>query len=208
MAKRRKTHPLLLILALMPMQFVLTPVNSIAASHTLALNPNIEPDRGGFRACYGITSRPYAHAIDVGNAPLYRLSDLKPDTSPSSPSSVQTSTRGRHGEWDTITATAAYGSPWESQREALWDFRDQSHTQSQLGRSLLRKSFRQGPFIAQNIKINPSPKTTAKMYPTPLVFLTQFLVSSTLTDKIVYLLFVLCYSLFIFNWLLKNHPNI
>jgi hypothetical protein len=31
---------------------------------------------------------------------------------------------------------------------------------------------------------------------------------STVTDKIVYLLFVLCYSLCIFSWLLKNHPDI
>jgi len=43
---------------------------------------------------------------------------------------------------------------------------------------------------------------------TPLVLLSQFLVTSTLTDKIVYLLFVGCYSLCIFSWLTKKHPEI
>jgi hypothetical protein len=43
---------------------------------------------------------------------------------------------------------------------------------------------------------------------TPLVLLSQFLVTSTLTDKIVYLLFVVCYSLCIFSWLTKKHPDI
>ena len=42
----------------------------------------------------------------------------------------------------------------------------------------------------------------------PLVLWGQFLIMTTLTDKIVYLLFVLCYSLCIFDWLVKRHPDI
>jgi hypothetical protein len=43
---------------------------------------------------------------------------------------------------------------------------------------------------------------------TPLVLLSEFLTMTTLTDKIVYLLFVLCYSLCIFSWLTRKHPDI
>ena len=42
----------------------------------------------------------------------------------------------------------------------------------------------------------------------PLVLGGQFLMMTTLTDKVVYLLFVLCYSLCIFDWLIKRHPDI
>jgi hypothetical protein len=43
---------------------------------------------------------------------------------------------------------------------------------------------------------------------TPLLLLSKFLTMTTLTDKIVYLLFVLCYSLCIFSWLTRKHPDI
>lgn len=43
---------------------------------------------------------------------------------------------------------------------------------------------------------------------TPLVLLSEFLTMTTLADKIVYLLFVLCYSLCIFSWLTRQHPDI
>jgi hypothetical protein len=42
----------------------------------------------------------------------------------------------------------------------------------------------------------------------PLVLWGKFLMMTTLTDKVVYLLFVLCYSLCIFDWLIKRHPDI
>ena len=62
--------------------------------------------------------------------------------------------------------------------------------------------------IAQNIT-NRSPLQAAMMTSvTPLVLLSKFLTMTTLTDKIVYLLFVLCYSLCIFSWLTRKHPDI
>ncbi len=62
--------------------------------------------------------------------------------------------------------------------------------------------------IAQNITPKPSLKATMRTSTTPLALLSEFLVVTTLTDKIVYLLFLLCYSLCIFSWLIKKHPDI
>ena len=64
------------------------------------------------------------------------------------------------------------------------------------------------PSTVQNLTANPALKATMRTSITPLVLLSQFLVTSTLTDKIVYLLFVVCYSLCIFSWLTKKHPDI
>ncbi|NNG07707.1 MAG: hypothetical protein HKM90_08225, partial [Desulfobacteraceae bacterium] len=130
------------------------------------------------------------------------------DTSSSSPPSVHTSSEDEYTEWGCFIATAAYGSLWEPHVRALRDFRDHYLTKNQLGKSFIRDYYRYSPSIAQNIKTNPSLKAAVRMSLTPLVLLGQFLVKSTLTDKIVYLLFVLCYSLCIFSWLLKNHPDI
>ena len=64
------------------------------------------------------------------------------------------------------------------------------------------------PSTVQNLDANPALKATMSTSITPLVLLSQFLVTSTLTDKIVYLLFVVCYSLCNFSWLTKKHPDI
>jgi hypothetical protein len=130
------------------------------------------------------------------------------DTSSSSPPSVQTSSEDGYTEWGCFIATAAYGSLWEPHVRTLRDFRDHYLTKNQLGKSFIRDYYRYSPFIAQNIETNPSLKAAVRISLTPLVLLSQYLVRSTLSDKIVYLLFVLCYSLCIFSWLLKNHPDI
>lgn len=62
--------------------------------------------------------------------------------------------------------------------------------------------------IAQNITGESRLQATMRTSVTPLVLLSEFLTMTTLTDKIVYLLFVLCYSLCIFAWLTRKHPDI
>ena len=62
--------------------------------------------------------------------------------------------------------------------------------------------------VAQNITGRSPLQATMMISGTPLVLLSKFLTMTTLTDKIVYLLFVLCYSLCIFSWLTRKHPDI
>lgn len=98
-----------------------------------------------------------------------------------------------------------YHSSWNPHLHVLHVLPDHS-----LAKNHLRKSFpcRYTPAIAQNITSDPLLKATMRTTVTPLVFLSNFLVATTLTDKIVYLLFVVCYSLCIFSWLIKKHPDI
>ncbi len=131
-----------------------------------------------------------------------------PTNAPPQASPVNIGPEDGYTEWGCFIATAAYGSLWEPRVRALRDFRDRYLTKSPLGKSFIRDYYHYSPFIAQHIKANPTLKGTMRMSLTPLVLLSQFLVRSTLTDKIVYLLFVLCYSLCIFSWLLKNHPDL
>ncbi len=128
----------------------------------------------------------------------------------SSPGGIVVEIGGEEGftELGCFIATAAYGSLWEPHVRALRDFRDHYLTKNRLGKSFIRDYYRYSPFIAQYIKTKPSVKGAMRMSLTPLVLMSQLLVRSTLTDMIVYLLFVLCYSLCIFSWLLKNHPDI
>lgn len=74
----------------------------------------------------------------------------------------------------------------------------------------LGKSFpyRYSPPMAQSIPPPPSLKAAVSTSITPLVIFSEYLLTTTVTDKIVYLLFMLCYSLCIFNWLIKKHPDI
>ncbi|KON30914.1 hypothetical protein AC480_00070 [miscellaneous Crenarchaeota group archaeon SMTZ1-55] len=236
MAKRRKNPLLPFLLTLIPMQCILLPVYSLASYLTLAWDLNTEPDLAGYRVYYGKSSGNYHQNIDVGNVVLYHLSDLDPDTryyvaltaydtsnnesdfseevsalpviASSNPPIVEIGSEDGYTEWGCFIATAAYGSLWEPRVRALRDFRQHYLTKSQVGKSLIRDYYQCSPFIAQHIKANPPLKAAVRMSLTPLVLLSQFLVRSTLTDKIVYLLFVLCYSLCIFSWLLKNHPDI
>jgi hypothetical protein len=62
--------------------------------------------------------------------------------------------------------------------------------------------------VAQNITGRSPLQATMMKSVTPLVLLSEFLTMTTLTDKIVYLLFVLCYSLCIFSWLTGKHPDV
>jgi len=232
MAKCRKSPLLPFLLTLIPIQCILLPITSLASYLTLSWNLNTERDLAGYQVYYGTASREYVYSIDVGDITAYRLDDLLDsetyfiavtaydtsgnesdfsdevsvtvnDTSSSSTTTVQARSEG-----GCFIATAAYGSIWEHHVRALCDFRDHCLSKSQLGKSFIRGYYRYSPFIAQNIKTNPSLKAALRMSLTPLVLLGQFLVRSTLTDKIVYLLFVLCYSLCIFSWLLKNNPDI
>jgi hypothetical protein len=130
------------------------------------------------------------------------------DTSISGVTAIEIGSEDGVVDWGCFIATAAYGSLWEPHVRTLRDFRDHYLTKSQLGKSFVRDYYRYSPFIARHIQANPSLKGATRMSLTPLVLLSQMLVRSTMTDKIVYLLFVLCYSLCIFKWLLKNHPNI
>jgi hypothetical protein len=62
--------------------------------------------------------------------------------------------------------------------------------------------------MVQNIPPAPSLKAAVSTSITPLVLFSEFLVMTTVTDKIVYLLFMLCYSLCVFSWLVKKHPDV
>jgi hypothetical protein len=237
MAKRRKSPLLIFLLTLMPMQCIFLPLNSLASYLTLAWDSNAEPDLAGYSIYYGTASREYVDSIDVGNITTYRLDHLLDgltyfiavtaydtsgnesdfshevsvpvkDTSFSGVTLNELGSEDGFTEWGCFIATAAYGSLWEPRVQALRDFRDHYLTKTQLGKSFVRDYYRYSPFIAKHIKANPSLKGATRMSLTPLIFLSQVLVMSTLTDKIVYLLFVLCYSLCIFRWLLKNHPDI
>jgi len=74
----------------------------------------------------------------------------------------------------------------------------------------LGKSFpyRHSPPMAQSMPLPPSLKAAVSTSITPLVIFSEYLLTTTVTDKIVYLLFMLCYSLCIFSWLIKKHPDI
>jgi hypothetical protein len=61
---------------------------------------------------------------------------------------------------------------------------------------------------AMILMLSPFAEVLATPSAAPLVLGGQFLMMTTLTDKVVYLLFVLCYSLCIFDWLIKRHPDI
>ena len=98
-----------------------------------------------------------------------------------------------------------YRSSLKPHLQGLHDFRVPSLTKNHLVKSF---SHRYSLSSARNITPNPSLKTTMRTSINPLVLLSEFLVVTTLTDKIVYLLFVLCYSLCIFSWLIKKHPDI
>lgn len=130
------------------------------------------------------------------------------DTSLSGGTLVEIGSEDRFTEWGCFVATAAYGSLWEPRVRPLRGFRDHHLTASQLWKCFIRDYYHYRPFTAQQINANPSLKGATRMSFTPLVLLSQILVRSTVTDKIVYLLFALCYSLCIFRWLLKNHPDI
>lgn len=62
--------------------------------------------------------------------------------------------------------------------------------------------------VVQNVTGRSPLQATTMTSVTPLVLLSEFLTMTTLSDKIVYLLFVLCYSLCIFSWLTRKHPDI
>jgi len=226
------------LLILLPIQCIFLPANSLANYLTLSWDLNTVPDLAGYQVYYGTASREYVYSIDVGDIIVYRLDDfldgvtyfiavtaydtsgnesdfsnevsvMVNDTSSSNTTAVQTGSEGGYTEWGCFIATAAFGSSWKPHVRALCDFRDHYLIRkSQIGKPFIRDYYRYSPFIAQNIKTNPSLKAALRMSLTPLVLLSQFLVRSTMTDKIVYLLFVLCYSLCIFSWLLKNNPDI
>ncbi len=225
------------LLILLLIQCIFLPANSLANYLTLSWDLNTEPDLAGNQVYYGTASREYVYSIDVGDITAYRLDDLLDgvthliavtahdtsgnesdvsnevavmvnDTSSSSTTTVQTGSEGGYTKWSCFIATAAFGSSWEHHVRALCDFSDHYLSKSQLGKSFTRDYYRYSPFIAQNIETTPSLKATLRMSLAPLIILSQFLVRSTLTDKIVYFLFVLCYSLCIFSWLLKNNPGI
>ncbi len=226
------------LLILLPIQCIFLPANSLANYLTLSWDLNTVPDLAGYQVYYETASREYVYSIDVGDIIAYRLDDfldgvtyfiavtaydtsgnesdfsnevsvMVNDTSSSNTTAVQTGSEGGYTEWGCFIATAAFGSSWEPHVRALCDFRDHYLIRkSQIGKPFIRDYYRYSPFIAQNIETNPSLKATLRMSLAPLVILSQFLVRSTLTDKIVYFLFVLCYSLCIFSWLLKNNPGI
>ena len=237
MAKRRKSPLLPFLLILLLIQCIFLPANSLANYLTVSWTPTTEPDPAGNQVYYGTASREYVYSTDVGEINAYRLDDLLDgvpyftavtaydisgnesdfsngapvmvnDTPSSSTTAVKTGSEDGYTEWGCFIATAVFSSSWEPHVRAPCDFSDHYLGKSQLGRSFTRDYYRHSPFIAQNIETNPSLKATLKMSPAPLVILSQFLVRSTLTDKIVYFLFVLCYSLCIFSWLLKNNPGI
>ena len=237
MAKRRKSPLLPFLLILLLIQCIFLPANSLANYLTVSWDPTTEPDPAGNQVYYGTASREYVYSADVGEINAYRLDDLLDgvtyfiavtaydtsgnesdfsngvsvmvnDTSSSSTAAVQTGSDEGYTEWGGFIATAAFGSSWEPHVRALCDFSDHYLNKSQFVKSFTRDYYRCSPFIAQNIETNPSLKATLRISFAPLVILSQFLVKSTLTDKIVYFLFVLCYSLCIFSWLLKNNPAI
>jgi hypothetical protein len=112
---------------------------------------------------------------------------------------------GNHDHIDNVGNIVLNRSSWEPQVQALFDSHVRSLAKNHFGKSL---PFRYSLTIAQNITPNPSLKVATGTPTAPLVLLSEFLVMTTLTDKMVYLLFVVCYSLCIFSWLIKKHPDI
>jgi hypothetical protein len=93
----------------------------------------------------------------------------------------------------------------EGHAQPLFEFGTPPSGKRHLGKSL--PSSHRLP-VAQNIMGRSSLEATIITPTTPLVLLSEFLTMTTLIDKIVYLLFVLCYSLCIFSWLTRKHPDI
>ena len=102
---------------------------------------------------------------------------------------------------------AFHPSSWEPHVGGAgpFDLAVPSHARKHLG-----KPFPCGYYLAmvRNIASAPSLKATVSTSISPLVFFSEFLVMTTVTDKLVYLLFVICYSLCIFSWLVKKHPDV
>jgi hypothetical protein len=86
-----------------------------------------------------------------------------------------------------------------------FDLEAPSHARKHLGKPSPRGHT---PPMVQNISPPPSLKATVSTSITPLVLFSEFLLMTTVTDKIVYLLFMLCYSLCVFSWLVKKHPDV
>jgi hypothetical protein len=182
MATYRKNHLLFFLLTLIPMQLISPSISSPVDYLPVSWGPD-DSERACYRVYHGESLENYGHIIDVKNVKL-----------PAHKAGL-----ARH------LPVILYRSSWKPYPQVLRDLRGHSLAKNHLGKSF---PYRYTPPIAQNITPNPSPKATMRTTITPLVLLSNFLVATTLTDKIVYLLFVVCYSLCIFSWLIKKHPNI
>lgn len=113
-----------------------------------------------------------------------------------------------YGIWSPFIVPSAHAAKWKPQGGIHSQLMDHPVAPVEYGKSFSGGNHRSVPIRLEEVENTSSLRAPIGISPTPLVLLTHFLARSTLTDKIVYLLFVLCYSLCIFNWLLKNHPDI
>jgi len=205
MAKQTRKRLFLPLLGLIAAQFVFLSPPATDISFSPTLDRPTETNPSGPRIASGKTFRSYDRAIDFSKP----TSDPSHGTtSSSSPSCVFRGHRNGDGTWSSFIAPPAYAASGKPQGGIHGQLRDRSVSHEGLWKSFISEDHRSIPIGSDEARTTPLVRGTVGMPPTPLVFLTQFLERSTLPDKIVYFLFVLCYSLCIFKWLLKNHPDI
>jgi hypothetical protein len=203
MAKYRKTHLLFFLLTIIPMQFIFPPISSPGGYLPLSWGPDDDPELACYRVYHGESSGNYSHIIDVGNVklPAHRAglpgNEISFLIMPPDPAYKA----GLAGHLPVIL----YRSSWKPYLQVLHELRGHSLTNIHLGKS---SPYRYSPPMAQSIPPPPSLKAAMSTSITPLVIFSEYLLTTTVTDKIVYLLFMLCYSLCIFSWLIKKHPDI
>jgi hypothetical protein len=205
MASSSKKHVFLLLLALIAAQFVFLLVTAADASRTLTVKRPAETKLSRSPLPSGKAFRSHERQIDLSSpasAPYHG------ETGSSRPSIVIKAQGNDCGIWSPFIVPPAHVASWKPQGGIRSQLRDRPVAPVEYGKSLSGGVHRSVPIRSEEVQNNSSLRATIGISPTPLVLLTQFLARSTLTDKIVYLLFVLCYSLCIFNWLLKNHPDI
>jgi hypothetical protein len=205
MAKQTKRRFFLPLLGLIAAQFVFLSPPATDTSFSLTLDRLMETNHSDHRIASGKTFRSYDRGIDFSkfnSDPSHRAA------SSSSPSCVFRNHRNGDGTWSSFIAPPAYVALEKSQGGIHGQLRDRSVSHEGIWKSFIGEDHRPIPIASDEARTTPSLRGTVGMPPTPLVFLIQFLARSTLPDKIVYFLFVLCYSLCLFNWLLKNHPDI
>jgi len=203
MAKYRKTHLLFFLLAIIPMQFIFPSTSSPGDYLPLSCGPDDDPERACYRIYTGESSGNYGHIIDVGNVNLPARRAVLPGNDISFlilplESTYKTWLAGH-------LPVILYRSSLKPYLQALHELRGHSLINIHLGKSF---PYRYSPPMAQSIPPPPSLKAAVSTSITPLVIFSEYLLTTTVTDKIVYLLFMLCYSLCIFNWLIKKHPDI
>lgn len=207
MASSSKKHVFLPLLALIAAQCVFLLVTAADASRVITVKRPAETKLSRSPLPSGKAFRSHKRQIDLwspASAPYHG----KRKTSSSRPSLVIKAQGNDYGIWSPFIVPPAHVASWKPQEGIRSQLRDHPVASVEYGKSFSGGVHRSVSIGSEEVQNNSSLRATIGISPTPLVLLTHLLARSTLIDKIVYLLFVICYSLCIFNWLLKNHPDI